>query len=192
MRVLVACEFSGVVREAFRAKGHDAWSCDIIPSRDESKYHIQGDALEQLELGWDLLIAHPPCTYLCVSGNRWMYDPRYPNRAQDREAAAAFFMAFIHAPIEKIAVENPIGIMNTRFRKPDQIIQPWQFGHAASKATCLWLKNLPLLKPTQIVESDLRMYGNGKRMSQWYSSRKRERSITFPGIAAAMADQWTT
>jgi hypothetical protein len=158
MRVLVACEFSGVVREAFRARGHDAWSCDLLPSPDDSPYHVQLDVLTLLDgkpvpgiMGWrvypwDLMIAHPPCTYLCSSGLHW--NNRTPGRAEETEKALAFVQALMDAPIEHIAIENPIGCIGTRIRPADQTIQPHQFGHDASKATCLWLKNLPLLQPT--------------------------------------------
>lgn len=139
MRVLVACEFSGVVRRAFEARGHNAWSCDILPTEDGSPYHHHTNVLELLtRTQWDLMIAHPPCTHLSVSGARWFKDKRL-----DQEAAIDFFMALVNAPVPRIAIENPIGIMSTRYRKPDQIIQPWQFGHGETKATCLWLKNLP-------------------------------------------------
>ena len=141
MKVLIACEFSGIVREAFRAKGHDAWSCDFLPTEIEGN-HIQGDVLEVLDKGWDLMIAHPPCTYLATSGSRWLYDKRYPNRRGDQKKAIEFFMALINADIYQVAVENPVGIMSTVYRKPDQIIHPYYFGDEAQKATCLWLKNL--------------------------------------------------
>lgn len=148
MKVLIACEFSGIVREAFRKRGHDAWSCDLLPTEIEGN-HIQGDVLEILDKGWDLMIAHPPCTYLCVTGNKWMkpeYADRFPDRHRQREGAVNFFMMFASAPIERIAIENPICIMSTRWREPDQIIQPWQFGDRHLKKTCLWLKNLPPLR----------------------------------------------
>lgn len=147
MKVLVACEFSGVVRDAFKARGHDAWSCDILPTEVEGQ-HIQGDVLEILGDDWDLMIAHPPCTYLCVAGNKWFkpqYKDRFPNRPQQREDAVKFFMALANAPIPRIAIENPICIMSSRWRKPDQIIQPYYFGDPHLKKTCLWLNNLPRL-----------------------------------------------
>jgi hypothetical protein len=180
MRVLVACEFSGIVREAFRAKGHDAWSCDLLPTEIDGP-HIQDDVLKHLEDGWDLMIAHPECTYLAVSGARW-----FKYREIEQKKAISFFMKIINAPINQIAVENPISIMSTRYRKPDQIIQPWMFGHGETKATCLWLKNLTPLKPTNIVS------GREHRIHKMPPSknRKRDRSITFPGIASAMAEQW--
>lgn len=200
MRVLVACEFSGIVRGAFAAKGHDAWSCDLLPTERPGQ-HIQGDVLEILNDGWDLMIAHPPCTYLTVTGNKWFkpeYRDRFPDREKQREDAVAFFMRFANADIPKICIENPIGIMSTRWRPPDQIIQPYQFGHDVRKRTGLWLKNLPLLMPTEIVEPKIKINRNGHSASVWHDTtlglpheqRGRERSRTFPGIAAAMADQW--
>lgn len=154
MRVLVACEFSGVVRDAFASRGHDAWSCDLLPTEHPEGNHIEGDVLDFLDLDWDLMIAHPPCTYLCSSGLHW--NKRRPEReALTHEAMLFVFnlmgIGFVDHSIPRIALENPIGCISTHYRKPDQIIQPWQFGHDASKATCLWLKNLPLLRPTNIV-----------------------------------------
>ena len=188
MKVLVACEFSGTVREAFRAKGHNAWSCDILPTEIPGQ-HYQCDIREVLDMDWDLIIAHPPCTYLAVSGNKWFkpeYESKYPTRKQDRLDAIDFFMLFVNAKCDKIAIENPIGIMSSTYRKPDQIIQPWMFGHGETKATCLWLKNLPKLMPTNIVE------GREQRLHKLPPSKDRwkERSKTFQGIADAMADQW--
>ena len=180
MRVLVACEFSGIVRDAFAAKGHDAWSCDLLPTERPGK-HIQGDVLEHLNEGWDLMIAHPPCTYLAVSGARWFKD-----RPREQEAAVDFVWALYDATIKRIAIENPIGILSTRLRKPNQIIQPWQFGHGEVKATCLWLKNLSLLKPTQLVEGRIaRVHRESPGPDRW-----KKRSRTYEGIAQAMADQW--
>lgn len=147
MKVLVACEFSGVVREAFRRRGHDAWSCDLLPSEDGSTHHLQVNVLHILGQGWDLMVAHPPCTHLAVSGARWFKD-----KIVEQENALAFVRALGDAPIPRIALENPISIISSRICKPDQIIQPWQFGHGEVKATCLWLKNLPKLTPTNIVE----------------------------------------
>jgi len=146
MKILIACEFSGPVREAFAARGHDAWSCDLLPSEIPGN-HIQDDVLDHLS-GWDMMIAFPPCTHLAVSGARW-----FPQKIADgrQQASIDFFMELANADIPKIAIENPIGIMSTKWRKPDQIIQPWQFGHGETKATCLWLKNLPKLQPTNIV-----------------------------------------
>lgn len=201
MRVLVACEFSGTVRDAFAKLGHDAWSCDLEPS-DIPGNHYQGNVLAVLNEGWDLLIAHPPCTYLTVTGNKWFkpeYKDRFPTREQDRMEAKEFFMELVNAPIDKIAIENPIGIMSTSYRKPDQIIQPYHFGHEASKSTCLWLKNLPLLKHTNVVDKgEFITYKSGKRMSKWYADaaslspteRAKIRNKTFQGIADAMAEQW--
>jgi hypothetical protein len=193
-RVLVACESSGVVREAFRALGHDAWSCDLLPADDGSPYHLQCDALSVLGWGWDLLICHPPCTYLTVSANKWLKDqPERSSgtlvgaaRREAREESIAFALAFMNAPIDRIAMENPIGCLSSRYRKPDQVIQPWMFGHGETKATCLWLKNLPKLIPTNIVESrEQRLHRLPPGPNRW-----KERSKTFPGIAQAMASQW--
>lgn len=182
MRVLVACEFSGTVRDAFRARGHDAWSCDLIPADPPSLWHIQGDAIrESRERYYDLMIAHPPCTHLSVSGARW-----WPQKQAEQAAAIDFVLALADAPIARIAIENPIGKLSSAWRKPDQIIQPWQFGHGETKATCLWLKGLPLLKPTNIVS------GRENRIHRMPPSpdRGKLRSIFYRGIAEAMADQW--
>lgn len=180
MRVLVACEFSGIVRDAFAARGHDAWSCDLLPSERPGN-HIQGDVLEVLKDGWDLLIAHPPCTHLAVSGARWFKDKR-----AEQEDAVKFFMALANSPIPRVCIENPISIMSTRWRKPDQISQPWQFGHGETKATCLWLKNLPLLTPTKVVDGrEARVHKEPPGPDRW-----KNRSRTFQGIADAMAEQW--
>src|SRR5574343_1712467 len=184
MRVLVACEESGEVRRAFRALGHDAWSCDLLPARDGSEYHFERDALEIAWLDdWDLMIAFPPCTHLCVSGARWFKD-----KQREQAEALDFVRLLLDAPIPRIALENPIGVISSRIRKPDQIIQPWQFGHGETKATCLWLKNLPKLIPTNIAE--------GREQRIWKMSpgpdRARERSKTYRGIAEAMAAQWGT
>lgn len=181
MRVLVACEFSGVVREAFRRKGHDAWSCDLLPAEDGSEFHIQGDCLEVLKDNWDMMIAHPPCTHLAVSGARWFKD-----KQNEQAEALDFVKLLLNAPIEKIALENPISIISSKIRKPDQIIQPWQFGHGETKATCLWLKNLPKLKPTKIVDGRIaRVHNLPPSPDRW-----KLRSITYQGIADAMAEQW--
>lgn len=185
MRVLVACEFSGAVRLAFRSRGHDAWSCDLLPAEDGSPYHLQMDVLKALRTprcyGMDLMIAHPPCTHLAVSGARWFKD-KQPEQA----AALEFVRCLMAAPIPRIAIENPISIISSRIRKPDQIIQPWQFGHGETKATCLWLKNLPPLVPTQIVEGrEARVHRMPPGPDRW-----KDRSRTFEGIAQAMADQW--
>ena len=181
MRVLVACEFSGVVREAFRRKGHDAWSCDILPAENGSQFHIQGDCIQALEENWDMMIAHPPCTHLAVSGARWFKD-----KQKEQAEALNFVKLLLNAPIEKIALENPISIISSKIRKPDQIIQPWQFGHGETKATCLWLKNLPKLKPTKIVDGRIaRVHNLPPSPDRW-----KLRSITYQGIADAMAEQW--
>ena len=179
-RVLVACEFSGVVRNAFRARGHDAWSCDLLDTERPGQ-HLVGDVRRWLCAGWDLLVAFPPCTHLAVSGARWFKDKRHA-----QESAIDFVRELWNAPVEFVAVENPIGVLSTRFRKPDQIIQPWQFGHGETKATCLWLKNLPPLQPTEIVEGrHARVHREPPGPDRW-----KNRSRTLPGIAAAMAEQW--
>ncbi|QDL93617.1 hypothetical protein FDP22_06840 [Paroceanicella profunda] len=196
MRVLVACEFSGTVRRAFAARGHDAWSCDLLPAEDRSNRHITGDARDLLDAGWDLLIvAHPPCTRLCNSGVRWLSQPPVGrSRAEmwaELDEGAALFSAFWNAPIERIAVENPVMHRHAKVRianyaPPAQSVQPWQFGHGESKRTCLWLKSLPPLRPTEIVEGrTARVHRMPPGPDRW-----RERSRFFPGIAAAMADQW--
>jgi len=190
VRVLVACEYSGRVREAFRKLGHDAWSCDILPADDGSEYHIQDDVLKHLGEGWDLMIAHPPCTHLAVSGAKHFAAKIADGRQQE---ALEFVQALLDAPIKNIALENPVSVISTKIRKPTQIIQPWQFGHEAQKTTCLWLKNLPNLVPTSIVgKGDFYTSPSGKRLPKWYSATKdpKKRSETFQGIADAMADQW--
>lgn len=180
MQILVACEFSGQVREAFRSKGHDAWSCDLLPSEIPGP-HILGDVREIIANGWDLLIAHPPCTYLAVSGARW-----FKARLQEQEVALEFVRLLLNAPIERIALENPISVISSRVRKPDQIVQPWMFGHGETKATCLWLKNLPLLKAENIVNGrSPRVHHESPSPERW-----KNRSRTLPGIAQAMANQW--
>lgn len=195
MRVLIACEYSGAVRDAFRARGHDAMSCDLLPT-DAPGPHHQGDVGQVLQDGWDLMIAHPPCTYLSVSGMHWtrrgLRDP------QLTEDALEFVRLLMDAPIPRIAIENPVSVISTRIGKPDQIINPYQFGHDASKKTCLWLKGLPPLKPTQIIEPRIvngrKRWGNqtdsGQNRLSPSPDRWKLRSATFPGIAAAMADQW--
>ena len=223
MRVLIACEESQEVCKAFRARGHEAYSCDVQePSGGHPEWHILGDALEALNGGkivtmdgterfvgkWDMLIAHPPCTFLAVSGNRWFNVDRYGDKAVERlkaqKEAADFFMAFIQADIPRVCVENPVGYMSTHYRKPDCIVQPYEFGHPARKATCLWLKNLPPLIPTDVVRPGEIVHGgfsvgasanyatdeNGKILT-WNDPRTaKARSKTFPGIAKAMAEQW--
>lgn len=195
MRVLVACEYSGTVRDAFAAKGHEAWSCDILPS-ESSGNHYQCDVRDVLGKGWDLMIAHPPCTYLSVSGMHWtrrgLRDPALT------EEALEFVKTLMAAPIHRIAVENPISVISSRIRKPDQIVNPFQFGHDASKKTCLWLKNLPPLRPTAYVEPRMvngkPRWGNqtdsGQNKLGPSDDRWKERSKTYQGIAEAMARQW--
>lgn len=181
MRILIACEYSGKVREAFRKLGHDAWSCDLLPADDNSPYHYQGDVFDIIDDNWDMMIAHPPCTHLAVSGARWFKDKR-----EEQAEALEFVQTLLNAPIQMIALENPISIISSKIRKPDQIIQPWQFGHGETKATCLWLKNLPKLLPTDIVE------GRENRVHRMPPSpdRWKLRSETYQGIADAMANQW--
>lgn len=198
MRVLVACESSGVVREAFRRLGHDAWSCDLLPAEDGSPFHLQGDALSHALGGvWDLMIAHPPCTYLCSSGLHW--NKRVEGREARTKMALEFVRELMSVPIARIAIENPVGRIGTAIRKADQYIQPYEFGEDASKRTGLWLKNLPLLRPTQRVPG--RMVGGKERWANQTDSgqnrlgpsekRWQERSKTYAGIARAMAEQWS-
>ena len=183
MRVLIACEFSQIVTKAFRAKGHEAMSCDILPTEGNPNWHIQGDVLKILDDGWDLMIAFPPCTHLCCSGARYFTAKRADGRQQQ---GIDFFMFFTRLDCPLVAIENPIGIMSTHYRKPDQIIHPWQFGHGETKSTCLWLKGLPPLKPTNIVD------GREARVHRMPPgpNRSTERSKTYTGIAQAMAEQW--
>lgn len=204
MNILVACEESQRVCSAFREKGHNAFSCDILPcSGGHPEWHLQQDVLPLLKEKWDMIIAFPPCTYLTVTGNRWFNIDRYGEKAiqrhKDRKEAIAFFMAFANADCERIAIENPVGIMSSEWRKPNQIINPWQFGDAFEKKTCLWLKGLPELAPTNIVEIPPRKkFDSGKSMPSWYAEawhlpkeeRAKLRSKTFQGIAKAMAEQW--
>ena len=182
IRVLVACEFSGVVRRAFRGRGHDAWSCDLLPAEDGAEHHLQGNALiAACGADWDLMIAHPPCTHLAVSGAR-----HFKDKKQQQEEALYFVKMLLAMNIPRIALENPISVISTRIRKPDQIVQPWMFGHGETKATCLWLRNLPKLVPTNIVEGrEARVHRMPPGPNRW-----KERSRTFTGIAEAMADQW--
>ncbi len=180
MRVLVACEYSGRVRDAFIAKGHDAMSCDLLPT-EASGPHYQGDIRDVIGNGWDLMIAHPPCTHLAVSGARWFKD-----KQAEQSDALAFVRLLLAAPIPRIALENPISIISSRIRKPDQTIQPWQFGHGETKATCLWLKGLPKLKPTDVVDGrEARVHRLPPSADRW-----KLRSLTYQGIADAMASQW--
>ena len=227
MKILVACEESQAVTIELRKLGHEAYSCDIIPcSGGHPEWHIQSDVMKVLKPWkheeeyepyisfctvsgdfhyfekWDMIIAFPPCTYLTCTGNKWFkpeYESRFPTRRKDRENAIGFFMLFANADCPRIAIENPVGIMSTHWRKPDQIIQPYYFGHNQKKTTCLWLKGLPLLNPTEVVEPKLHRIANGKLEPQWHMDtmhlppveRSKARSKTFPGIARAMAEQWT-
>jgi hypothetical protein len=180
MRVLIACEYSGAVRDAFLARGHDALFCDLLPSEAPGP-HYQGPVQDLLGDGWDLMVAHPPCTHLAVSGARW-----FKNKQAEQAEALAFVHLLLAAPIPCIAQENPVSIISSRIRKPDQIIQPWQFGHGETKATCLWLKGLPKLVPTDIVDGrEARVHKMPPSPDRW-----KLRSATFQGIADAMADQW--
>jgi site-specific DNA-cytosine methylase len=197
MKVLIACEFSGTVRDAFIKQGHDAMSCDLEPT-DIPGPHYQGDVLDIIDNGWDLMIAHPPCTHLASSGARHFAKKIADGRQQQ---GIDFFMALANCNISRYAIENPIGIISSKWRKPDQIIQPWQFGHTTTKSTCLWLKNLPVLLPVNIVQPNkIVTLSSGKKMSQWYyetgclnyknGERAKARNKTFQGIANAMAQQW--
>lgn len=185
MKILIACEFSGIVREAFKEKGHDAWSCDLLPSEIYGK-HYQGDVFDIINNGFDMMIAFPPCTYLCNGGANWLN--RREGWRENREKAVDFFMCLNNAQIDKIAIENPIGYMSTRYRKPDQIIKPFMFGHEYKKDVCLWNKNLPLLKSTKLIAPPY------KKLDFWSDKRHKDgkslKSITFQGIADAMAEQW--
>ena len=217
MKVLIACEESQRVCIAFRERGHEAYSCDIQePSGGHPEWHILGDALKAIEGGrittidgkthdivrWDLLIAHPPCTYLTLAGNKWFnpeFADRFPDRQKQRKEAVEFFMAFANADCDRIAIENPVGIMSSQWRKPDQYIEPYMFGDPEKKKTGLWLKGLPLLKPTNIVEPVIIHCKSGANEPRWHietmhlpkEERSRVRSQTFPGIAEAMASQWS-
>jgi hypothetical protein len=180
MRILVACEFSGIVRDAFIAKGHDAWSCDLLDTERPGP-HIKDDVLRHLEDGWDMMIAHPPCTHLAVSGARWFKD-----KLVEQQEALDFVRMLLDAPIPRIALENPISIISSKIRKPDQIVQPWMFGHGETKATCLWLKGLPLLTPTDVVEGrEAKVHRMPPGPDRW-----KDRSRTYLGVARAMAAQW--
>lgn len=180
MRVLIACEFSGTVRQAFAKRGHYAMSCDLLPSEIIGNHYI-GDVMEIIDAGWDLMIAHPPCTHLAVSGARWFADKKL-----EQEDALEFVRKLLNANIPRIALENPVSIISTRIRKPDQYVQPWQFGHGETKKTGLWLKNLPLLVPTNIVDGRTQaVHKMGPSPTRW-----KDRSRTYQGIAEAMAEQW--
>jgi site-specific DNA-cytosine methylase len=180
VRILIACEYSGTVRDEFIAAGHDAISCDLLPTEVPGP-HYQGDVTDILGDGWDMMIAHPPCTHLAVSGARWFKD-----KVEQQREALDFVRMLMNAPIPRIAIENPVSIISSRIRKPDQVIQPWMFGHGETKATCLWLKGLPKLTPTNIVEGrEARIHKMPPSPDRW-----KERSRTYAGIAAAMAQQW--
>lgn len=202
MRILIACEYSGRVRDAFIKRGHEAMSCDLLPTEAPGP-HYQGDIRDVLYVGpmslpWDLMIAHPPCTFLTVAANKWMkpeWEHKYPTRKQDRAEAIDFFMMLFRAQIEKIAIENPIGIMSSRFRKPDQVLQPWMFGHGETKATCLWLKRLPKLILSHMKNDMFAEIEPKEREQRLHKlppgpDRWKERSRTYQGIANAMAEQW--
>jgi len=212
MRVIVGCEFSQIVTKAFRQRGHEAYSCDLEPTEGNPEWHFQEDILDVLKREkFDLGIFHPPCTFLSVTGAKWFYHPddkelpmdqkrphpRFPNRRHDQKDAIEFFMKLINAPCEKICVENPVGIMSSMYRKPDQIVQPYEFGHPEPKKTCFWLKNLPLLQPTKLVEPEYSITKKtGKRVPSWFfnpspsEKRNKDRNRTFTGIAEAMSLQW--
>ena len=188
MKVLVACEYSGIVRDAFTQKGHDATSCDFLPTEREGS-HFEGNVLDIIDQGWDMMIAHPPCTHLAVSGARWFKD-----KQKEQKKALDFVRSLLDAPIEKIALENPVSIISTRIRKPSQIIQPWQFGHPENKKTCFWLQNLPLLEETNNVKHKMENMSK-KEMDRIHHmtpspERSKQRSLTYTGIAKAMAEQW--
>jgi hypothetical protein len=229
--ILIACEESQQVCKEFRLLGYNAYSCDLLQcSGGHPEWHFKEDVFKviknkggNLQNGkqhfingnWDLMVAHPPCTFLSVSGAKWFYHPddghlpiekrrphfKFPNRSDDKDEAISFFMKLANSDINKIAIENPVGVINTKWRKPDQIVQPWMFGDSASKKTCLWLKNLPLLRPTKIVdEGEYIEFKSGRRLAKWYSDgltktksseeRRTWRSKTFPGFAKAIAEQW--
>lgn len=188
MKILVACEYSGRVSQAFRDKGHEAISCDLLPNElTGNKYHYQGSVFDILDKNWDMMIAFPPCTHLASSGARW-----FPEKIKDgrQQESIDFFLKLANANVDKIAIENPIGIMSKHYRRPDQIIQPWMFGDPYTKSTCLWLKNIPKLIPTNIVDKGKIVVHGGKRIPEWYSNRQIARDKTFQSIANAMAEQW--
>ena len=192
MKVLIACEYSGTVRDAFSALGHYAVSCDLLPTEKPGE-HYQGDVMDIINDGWDIMVAHPPCTHLAVSGARWFKD-----KQQEQQEALEFVRKLMQADIPRICIENPVSIISSRIRKPEQIIQPWMFGHEATKTTCLWLKNLPLLQATNVVGKGKRhITKGGKSLPEWYNlppsaDRWKIRSATFQGIADAMAQQWSS
>jgi hypothetical protein len=197
MRVLVACEFSGVVREAFASRGHDAWSCDLLPTEIPGQ-HIEGDVRDVLGDGWDMMVAHPPCTYLTLAGLHW--NNRIPGRREKTDESLQFVQDLLAAPVPKIALENPVGCISTHICKPDQIVQPWQFGHPESKQTCFWLRGLPKLQPTKVLEpTKFQLNGRPRWDNQTATGqnklgpspdRWKKRSKTYQGIADAMAEQW--
>lgn len=200
MKILVACECSGIVRDAFIANGHDVMSCDILQT-DVPGPHYQGDVFDVINNGWDMMLAFPPCTFLCTTGNKWMkpeFRSRFPDRAKQREDAIKFFLALYNCDIPKIAIENPVGVMSTKFRKPDQYVHPYHFGEPHSKKTGIWLKGLDKLAATEIVEPEFYTYKNGKKDPLWHmetmklpaGERAKARSKTFQGIANAMGEQW--
>ena len=183
MRVLVACEYSGRVRDAFRRRGHDAWSCDLLDCEADPRWHYQAPVEKVLGCGWDLMIAHPPCTHLAISGSR-----HFHRKQREQAEALDFVRLLMAAPIERWCIENPVSVISSTIRPPDQIIQPWQFGHGETKATCLWLQNLPRLKSTEVVDGrEPRVHMMPPGPNRW-----KERSRTFEGIAEAMGDQWGT
>jgi len=204
MKILIACEFSGIVREAFAKKGHSVVSCDLLPTEkpvSENSIHYQGYVFDILNDYWDMVIAHPPCTYLTCAGNKWFkpeYKNKFPDRQQKRKDAIKFFINIFNSKAERICMKNPIGVLSTRLRKPDQIIQPYQFGHTDRKPTCLWLKGLKKLQSTEIVVPEIKTNRNGKTASIHHdkalnlpaSERWKARSRTYQGIADAMAEQW--
>jgi len=200
MKVLIACEYSGTVRDAFRKLGHDALSCDLLPT-DVPGPHYQGSVFDILDQGWDLMVAHPPCTYLTVTGNKWFkpeFKDRFPDRHQQREDALRFFVKLFECSIPKVCLENPVGVVSSLYRKPSQYVQPYQFGDPHSKKTGLWLRGLPNLVPTKLVEPLFYTYKDGRRDPLWHMEsmrmkpleRMKYRSKTFQGIADAMAQQW--
>jgi hypothetical protein len=198
MKILIGCEYTGTLRRAFRKNGIDAWSCDIRDSLDNSKFHIKNDVKKVLENeSWHGLFIFPPCTYLTITGNRWFNVEKYGEKAKQRhklrEDALEFIRYLFDYKVNYLCLENPIGVISTRIKKPTQIIQPWQFGHAVSKSTCLWLQNLPKLVPTSNLKKNVTwdIHPSGKRIDAWYSNNKKDRDKTFDGIARAMVEQWT-
>ena len=206
-KVLVACEYSGIVRDAFTRLGHDAWSIDILPTESKGQ-HIQDDVLNHLDKDWDLMVAHPPCTYLCVTGTGWLYHPddkhldkrirrphpKFPNRRQQQKDALEFVQKLMDAPIEKICIENPVSVISSKIRKPNQYVQPYEYGHLECKKTGLWLKNLPTLAPTKNLKKETMSLPKGQRCKNLWcppsKDRGKIRSMFFTGIADAMAEQW--